>query len=157
MRILPLLAIITTVYSGNLIANPGDDTDPNGNKLPPGYITCPKISDLSKDDQMIWHGKGGWHSYASSFANRADKFLGAQWVGVKLGTLFCLYKGDLQTFTIDLQYPGMAQSPEYKKWSKDLGGYKNCVSSNLEDCAFKPEKKESKGTLYQQLDSIKPP
>jgi len=101
-------------------------------------FNCPPLSALTQDPQThSWSAEGGWKTYTSSFALNVQQFLGAQWQGNQVGTLFCLYQSsDKMTFPIKLQYNHLVEVPNGAHWGKDLGGYKNCVAPNPSDCPF---------------------
>lgn len=121
-------------------------------------LTCPPIENLVQDENTLHWGadQGHWRSYSISFAHEIKRFLGAQWNGANLGTVYCLYQGNPTTFTIKLQFDTLSYSPSGGKWSKDLGQFKNCISEDQADCPFVPLQKEAPKTLYQQLDDLKP-
>lgn len=127
-------------------------------KLPKGAMLCPAPDELTKDpDAMTWQAKGGWRSFDKSFADSISIFLGAQWQGVEVGNVVCLYQSsDSSTFSVVLQYGSLTYQPIGGKWSKNLGGYENCKSKKRKDCYFtpKPDAKAS-GTLYQQAEQLK--
>ena len=121
-----------------------------------GFISCPNISQINKNKQsMLWGtANGNWRSFAVSFANHVDQFLGAQWEGVNLGNLFCIYRGEKLTFTINLQYHGLIHVPTNGKWSKNMGGYKNCISHKIKDCRFKPYITQHKSYNTLELNAL---
>lgn len=125
--------------------------------LPPDYIACPKISDLHKNTiKMIWFANGGWKSFSPSFSAQIGEFLGAQWQGVNLGNISCIYRGtDQMAFPIILQYNNLVYAPSGGKWTKNLGGYTNCKSTILKDCIFKPKPQPKPGNIYQQASQLK--
>jgi len=122
-----------------------------------GFETCPPINYLVKDPStMFWATKQkGFRSYDVSFAQHITRFLGAQWEGVNLGTIYCLYQGDNMTFTVNLRFHALSYTPNGGNWTKDLGGLKNCITSDPNNCLFKPYVKKSTN-IYKELDSIKP-
>lgn len=124
--------------------------------LPSGFMLCPKISELHKDPKMIWMANGGWKSFSPSFSTQIGQFLGAQWQGVNVGTVSCIYKGTEQmAFPIVLQYNNLVFAPSGGKWGPNLGGYINCKSTARADCAFKPQVENKPGNIYQQVDQLK--
>lgn len=128
------------------------------NKLQPGEMICPSINQLQKDPvKRVWFALNGWLSFSPSFSNKIEKFLGAQWQGVNLGTIACLYQGNEKlSFPIILQFNRLVTLPSGGQWTKDLGGYANCRSNQQIDCIFKPEQKPKAGSLSKQLDELKP-
>lgn len=117
---------------------------------------CPKPSALVRKGQL-WEAPGGWRSYTASFVKNIAGFGGAQWIGIRVGKIICLYKGKVaDTFPVTLERDNLAHSPEDFRWGKDLGGYKNCHSSDVEQCPFllvkstTPEKADPK-SIYEGL------
>ena len=105
---------------------------------------------------MYWATKeNGFRSYDVSFAEHINRFLGAQWEGVNLGTVYCLYQGDRMAFNITVQFHALSYTPVGGRWSNNLGGYRNCISNNINDCFFKPYVTK-KTNLYKELDSVRP-
>ncbi|ATN75315.1 T4SS-associated protein EirA [Coxiella burnetii] len=144
--VLPLLATESAAAPATLVS-----------PLPKGYLTCPEISKLQKDpNKMTWSAKNGWKSYSSSFASHLNKFLGAQWQGVNVGNITCLYQSDEKmTFPVSLEYNLLVYMPAGGKWSKNLGGYMNCVSHDQKQCIFKPQIQAKTGNLYQEVGRLK--
>ncbi len=58
-------------------------------------IYCPRASQLIRKD--MWWGYGSWRSYDQSFVRKIKAFVGAQWIGVGVGTMICVYKGEQAT------------------------------------------------------------
>lgn len=122
-------------------------------KLPPGYRSCPKINQIKKTPQkMIWRAPGGWKSSEVSFASRITKFIGAQWQGVNVGNVSCLYQTDnSMTFPVILRSDHLIYMPKGGKWSKNLGGYLNCKSNNPSHCLFKPKSEKKIKDIYKEI------
>lgn len=120
-------------------------------------ISCPPVSALKKDPKKLnWSAEGGWKSYELSFVNHIAGFMGAQWHGVKIGQITCVYQGQaLHAFPILLVFNTIAVEPDGGEWSKNLGGYKNCVSSSQSECNFLVPLKPKQGNIYQELEQFK--
>jgi len=127
-------------------------------KLPKGYLACPTIKDLHKSSdpaKMNWFANDGWMSHSPSFANHIKEFLGAQWQGRTVGNVSCLYRASEQmTFPIVLQYNVLSFEPSGGKWSKNLGGYLNCMSHKQKDCVFKPRPKPKAVDVYREAEKL---
>lgn len=157
MRLIPLLFINLLLLSLPNLALPNGPTTPNQQSSPP-LLTCPEISQLKLNPiSRRWGDKHkAWRSYTDSFTPSLKQFLGAQWQGVKVGSVFCLYRGEKMTFDVSLQYHGLVAEPTTGNWSKNLGGYRNCISKDLNQCGFLPApKKNTDNDIYQDLDSLK--
>jgi len=114
---------------------------------------CPKANTLTK---TVLHWKSGniWISRQRSFANKIDKFIGAQWIGVNIGQIVCLYKGDNSfTFPVILQtiHPVLIRKPHSRHWFKTKRGYKECFSSNVKDCKFYQKNLHTAVDPYKQI------
>lgn len=127
----------------------------------PGYYYCPPPADLlQKPGQRTWYAKGGWKSYDPSFLQHVTKFLGAQWSGVNLGQLACIYTGTPgTTFPVKLisshyfHFPGGLPNT---KWGQPQPGLINCKTHSRFDCPLVPVVKQQQGTMMEQLRQIKP-
>jgi len=105
-------------------------------KLQKFHHVCPQADTLVSKDHK-WRAPGGWKSYTTSFSDEIQGFIGAQWIGVRVGKIICLYQGTTSdTFHISLERDNLVRSPEGFRWGKNLGGYKNCRSIRVKDCPF---------------------
>lgn len=129
------------------------------NTAPRNLFFCPPISALTKNPDPTkwnWTAPGGWKSYGISFVPQIKEFDGAQWNGVDVGQLTCIYKGQEKTyFPILLVYHALTLEPTSGKWSKNLGGYRNCMSFNQNDCPFQVRLKPQQQNIYNQLQQFK--
>lgn len=116
---------------------------------------CPPITKLMKKE-MFWGAPGGWRSYSQSFVNSIDSFAGAQWVGINVGKMLCVYKGK-QTFEfpVVLQNDTLSPTPEGGKWVAKAGGYNNCLSGDTLDCPFKFQETPTGKDASKELDFFK--
>jgi hypothetical protein len=125
-------------------------------------LYCPEISKLIKKE-MFWGAPGGWRSYSESFVNTIASFGGAQWIGINLGKMVCVYKGkETFEFPVVLQNDTLTPTPEGDKWVKptpkpgESSGYMNCLSGDILDCPFKfQEEKTDMKDVYKDLDFFK--
>lgn len=123
-------------------------------------IYCPAVSKLKKIN-MFWGAAGGWRSYSESFVNVIDSFAGAQWVGVNVGKMLCVYKSKSTfEFPVVLQNDTLTPVPEGVKWIKKANnagiaseGIINCISNDILECPFKFE--EEKANVKDDLDFFK--
>lgn len=120
-------------------------------------LQCPPPGALVRDPKtLLWSTpQGDWKSYAPSFSKHANVFLGAQWQGVKVGNLFCLYQGDAMTFTISMQFYALVEEPNAGKWEANVNGIRNCHSAQAADCAFVPVQQAPEQDINQQLQQLK--
>lgn len=152
-----ILGLTLTTYAAASQPTSPDATISTPKSLPTGYIECPKVENLHKDlKKKTWGNKHGWKSYETSFANDISTFLGAQWQGVKIGNISCLYKSkEGLTFPIILHYSRLVYEPSGKNWGKNLGGYMNCKSHQQKDCIFKPKAKLKTNDIYKEASMLK--
>ena len=96
---------------------------------------CPSVDDLTLKN-TTWTGPGKWKSYQISFITTVDKFLGAQWHGINIGQLVCLYgSDDMNDFPVQLVLPTLAMLPTYPVWTApDQSNTANCISKNNDTC-----------------------
>ena len=114
---------------------------------------CPAVEELYRNDNQTWSAPGGWKSSNPSFMHSLEQFVGAQWVGVNVGDVLCIYaKNGRPDFPVTLQKQIITISPTGGQWSVDQGGYKDCKSNDVEQCAFEEQIQHSTGTLYEDLD-----
>jgi hypothetical protein len=120
-------------------------------------VYCPLPSQLIKNGLFWGTPTGNWKSYTESFNQQILSFVGAQWVGVNVGKMICIYKGNLSlSFPIILQNDTLAQIPQGNLWGVDIGGYRSCHSTSVLDCPFivKTEKMNIQD-VYKSLDFFK--
>lgn|SRR3989344_3750473 len=136
--------------------------DPNDPTL---VFHCPPVSCLVKDStNLTWSAPGGFKSYQKSFVQNVSVFLGVQWEGIRVGQIICTYQGvEKVTFPLAVVYNQLTFEPEVASnasniptWSKNLGGYRNCKSSSINDCPFRVMVKQSTQDVYQEAAQLKP-
>jgi len=155
MRYLTLLLLFASSISFANHMSTSTQTTPSDSPLI--TVTCPAIKALKKDEtKMTWSAGGKWKSYGTSFVNKIASFSGAQWNGVNLGQVICVYRGNEQTdFPVLLVYGTLANEPHDGAWSKNLGGYRNCTSKKQNRCAFTVNKKPQPGNIYKEAEQLK--
>jgi hypothetical protein len=131
------------------------DEENNNNTIKELY--CPKITDL-KQTNMKWHAETivKWNEAEESFVTQITSFKGAQWQGIKVGQISCIYKGaDSNTFPVVLQNNHMFKQPQHQNWIKSDNTY-NCLDGQVENCPLYPYMgKKAPSNLYDMLDSLK--
>lgn len=124
-------------------------TAPNGFEIQ----YCPEKEKLVKTD-MIWTAEDKWKSHDESFAEKISTFLGAQWTGINLGTIICIYGDkDVVDFPIALEsiYVMLVLEPQNDNWSANIKGYRFCHSTNTQDCGFMVQQPKKQGPLYDDI------
>lgn len=127
----------------------------------PAY--CPLASELKRTPYKTWQAGAGWRGYEQTIVTQIQSFIGAQWTGIKIGKIICLYQGKgAADFPIALEerfVPGKGSNlivePVTPNWSAKVQGYRFCKSSNVADCPFfrlETEKTESGQKLYEQIN-----
>lgn len=136
--------------------------DPISYKDPVAYdheqqYHCPPSSALVKKN-MLWVAPYGWVSYDQSFIKDNPQFFGAEWVGIKVGKIICLYK-DSKTiaFPVALQQKQAISvpMPSGGNWRQEKESYFSCFSSNVYDCLFKIKMPEPNKNIYDDIDFFK--
>jgi len=116
---------------------------------------CPPVKSLMRSPStQYWAAPGGWQSPNMSFLTTLDTFVGAQWVGVNVGHIICIYaETKRHTFPVTLQQHQLIPVPKVGGlWSANKGGYEECVSHNPHDCPFSVEVHKPIKDVYKQLD-----
>lgn len=120
--------------------------------------TCPAINELYKKG-MRWRTDSAWKGYQDSFAEKIVTFKGAQWKGVGIGRVICIYgSNDSNEFDIQIANSSLIKRPYFAYWenntSKDVI---NCLSkrSNPCDCQFSFYVEEKETDLDVIIQGIK--
>lgn len=130
--------------------------DPSG--AAPMY--CPPADKLRKDPvRLTWAyptvDSPMWRSFSLSFFPTLTQFLGAQWQGVRVGVVTCLYKGEKEDFPVELRFNKLVFEPSSGQWSENLNGYRNCKSNNLANCPFAPVLPKKSNNIYEEAGRLK--
>lgn len=110
--------------------------------------TCPTINELYKQN-MRWKTDSNWQGYQDSFATKIRSFMGAQWKGVGIGRVICLYNPEEENeFPIQIATTQLIIRPNYAYWDDNPKSDEiNCKSSTSNPCdcqfSFYQEKKET--------------
>jgi hypothetical protein len=116
-------------------------------------LYCPEPNTLQKDGGW-WKVDNIWKSDSQSSGKKIKSFLGAQWMGVKIGKIICLYteeeKFAFPVALVTLQAV-LVFSPTASIWMETKKGYKNCVSRNVLDCPFMQQKVTEEVDVYEQI------
>jgi hypothetical protein len=98
-------------------------------------FTCPDTSELYLS-KMQWKTDLGWTGYQKSFSKGISHFMGAQWKGVGVGQVYCIYQpDDPSEFPIQLTSKTLYSRPDVAYWEnaprKDAI---NCISKQNDPC-----------------------
>lgn len=127
-------------------------TDSPAQTAKPQY--CPLAKELTKQD-LIWTVGDTWKSYSESFVNKIGSFVGAQWVGIRVGKIICLYKGENSfDFPIALEQvkSKIITEPSGAYWSALVNNHKFCQSANVFDCPYYVQIAEDITQIYKAIE-----
>lgn len=116
-------------------------------------LYCPLPEELTRDGPW-WRVNDIWKSYDQSLVEEIQQFSGAQWIGVKVGKIICLYKGkEKLTFPVALEpvHPILVPDPAGPNWITTEEGYKKCISDDVKDCPFTQQKPANVSNVYEQI------
>ena len=116
-------------------------------------LFCPEPDQLVRHG-LWWEAGKLWKSYSQSFVQDIDSFIGAQWIGINVGKIICLYKGKQRiTFPVALEpvHPLLVISPTAPNWITTEHDYKKCTSNDVKDCPFNIRKPKVFDNLYDQI------
>lgn len=139
-------------------------------KAPTPDSFCPDRSQIQKDQKtqkwMAQTEDGTWKSYQTSFATNLTQFLGAQWTGVGVGQVTCVYKTE-QRFTMQsnltiqpelpvmLVFHTLTFQPTQGKWKSSTQDVYNCYADDREKCPFKIRMEQQSQNIDQEAESLK--
>lgn len=116
---------------------------------------CPLVKDLRKQG-VYWVSGDNWRSYSESFTNRIGSFIGAQWIGVQVGKIICLYVSDDKNFDFPISLEQIQSSiviqPNGNSWSALIDNHKICHSTNVVDCPFYVKQEEKIDDIYKAIE-----
>ena len=116
-------------------------------------LYCPEPNTLQKDSGW-WKVDNIWKSDSESSGKKIKSFIGAQWIGVRIGKIICLYTEEQKyAFPVALATVKavLVFAPTASIWIETKKGYKNCVSHNILDCPFVQQKVNEELDLYEQI------
>lgn len=115
---------------------------------------CPKPEDLVKDNTRWTTPDRKWQTYTPSSATKILSFLGAQWVGIKVGKIICLYKSnEAVSFPVALEQTRsqLILEPKGVGWSALVKNRKFCKSANIADCAYYIKPPKDISNIYEEI------
>jgi hypothetical protein len=117
---------------------------------------CPQTEDLIKQE-TFWITKdqrNRWKSYTPSTASKVQGFLGAQWAGIKIGKIICLYQtNEAVTFPLAVEQVSSQSmlEPSGGGWSALTKNHRFCKSTSVVDCSFSPEPQRDNSNIYKDI------
>lgn len=121
-------------------------------ELLPHY--CPLAKELYRVGNT-WMVKKIWKDDNVSIVKEIGTFVGAQWVGVKYGSIICLYHGkNAFDFPIALRQINaeLIPEPQTSNWSAIVTNYKLCKSTNVKDCPYFVKPEETTQNAYKDIE-----
>jgi len=117
--------------------------------------TCPDPSELVLQN-LYWTARNGsWKNYNQSLEKKVKGFIGAQWIGIKVGKVICLYEAQENiSFPIALEQvqSEIILEPTGNNWSAYERGRRLCKSANTADCAFYTQPPEDLSNIYKSIE-----
>jgi hypothetical protein len=153
-----ILLIVTSLLSCCMttLANVNPTTPTKAPSLKQYF--CPSAKELIKEE-LFWQAGTNWKSFTQSFAKEIGGFLGAQWIGVKIGKIICLYYGkEGMDFPIALEqvHSQLILEPKGTSWSTPISGRRICKSNNIFECPFAIEPEEVSKGIYEDIKYKEP-
>lgn len=120
-------------------------------------VYCPEPSALVKNKKSLtFKAKDGWKSYEKSFITKVTEFTGAQWQGINVGQVMCIYHGQpMGSFPLEVYFSHLSITPSKGQWQTKKGHYSNCVSSNPKDCPIVVRLPPKKQNIYEEASDLK--
>ncbi len=121
----------------------------------PNY--CPMPDNLKKVGEYWKSEDGRWVSYTPSSASKISRFSGAQWVGVGVGKIICLYLTNEEVsfpLAVEQKYEQLIIEPNDNEggWSSLVDNrYRMCKSSSAADCLFFIEQPRKVDNIYSEI------
>ena len=116
---------------------------------------CPQSDALIKHEEFWTTLDNKWKNYTPSTASKVTSFLGAQWSGIKVGKIICLYQtNEAVGFPLAVeQMSGQAiLEPNGNGWSSLTGNRRFCKSASTADCPFSPEAQREIFNVYKDIE-----
>ncbi len=116
---------------------------------------CPDPGSLVKDNVKWVSQDQKWESYTPSSATKITSYVGAQWVGVKVGKIICLYQAnEAISFPVALEQTRSLSIVEPKSlgWSALVGNRRFCKSASVADCPFFLEPPKDVSNIYKEIE-----
>lgn len=139
MYFLMLLLIVNTAYADNT------------------PITCPPVEKVFPSAEHHWGtADGRFRSLSTSHASALAAFRVAQWQGVSVGHVICVYepKGQHKNFffPVELYFNDLVYEPlQFKHWQAQSKAHQtyHCVSHHVSDCPFVVRPKPADTDIYK--------
>ncbi|CAL7961997.1 conserved exported hypothetical protein [Gammaproteobacteria bacterium] len=118
-------------------------------------LFCPQVETLIKQKEFWITQDNKWKNYTPSTATKVTSFLGAQWSGIKIGKIICLYQTN-EAVGFPLAVEQMSSQailePSGGGWSALTGNHRFCKSASIADCYFSPEPQRDTSNIYKDIE-----
>lgn len=116
--------------------------------------SCPQPEELI-NQEATWVTKNSrWKCYTPSTASKVTGFLGAQWAGIKVGKIICLYQtNEAVGFPLAIEQVSSQSilEPGGVSWSALTNGRRYCKSVNVADCPFTAVPERDTSHIYDDI------
>lgn len=116
---------------------------------------CPQPEMLIKKDVKWTTADNKWENYTPSSATKVLNFIGAQWVGIKVGKIICLYQTDeAVSFPVALEQTRsqLVIEPRSAAWSGLISNRKFCKSASVADCSYFFAAPANVSNVYKEIE-----
>lgn len=116
---------------------------------------CPYIENIIKQEELWVTNDSKWKSYTPSSASKVVSFIGAQWAGVKVGKIICLYQtNEAVAFPLAIEQINSQSilEPSEFGWSALTKSHKFCKSASIADCPFNAELQKDNSNVYKGIE-----
>jgi len=145
-------SVVKVMTSQNKEKEPEQPEPSSVKNLPMQF--CPKSEDLFRQD-VYWATKDGkWKNYTPSSADKIINFIGAQWSGIHVGKIICLYQtNEAVSFPLAIEQVTSqgVNEPSGLGWSALANNFKLCKSASIADCGFHYEPPKDTGNVYEEI------
>jgi len=118
-------------------------------------LFCPQVEALNKQKEFWVTQDNKWKNYTPSTATKVTSFLGAQWSGIKIGKIICLYQTN-EAVGFPLAVEQMSSQailePSGGGWSALTGNRRFCKSASIADCYFFAETQRDNTNIYKDIE-----
>jgi hypothetical protein len=127
-------------------------------------IQCPAPSALVLNKtKRTWSAHNGWEPQSPSFINQPTQFLGAQWSGVQIGKLSCIYSGlPKGTFPVAITYGELTYDPFVNlpknvrgSWGKNKKGTLFCYAHDPKQCPALMALRKRQNSIMDDASSLR--
>jgi hypothetical protein len=122
------------------------------NNFTPNY--CPGPHVLVKQGLRWVSQDGRWETHTPSSATEILNFIGAQWLGIKVGKIICLYQTNEEvSFPLALEQT-RAQAilePREAGWGPLISNHRLCKSASIADCPYYIEPPREVGDIFEEI------